>query len=315
MGQKINPTGFRLAVSRNWNSRWYASGRDFPRMLGEDLQVRDFLRRKLRNASVGRILIERPAKNARITIYSARPGVVIGKKGEDIEALKLALQKMMGVPVHVNIDEIRKPELDAQLIADSITQQLEKRIMFRRAMKRAMQNAMRLGAQGIKIMSSGRLNGIEIARTEWYREGRVPLHTLRADIDYGLSEAKTTYGVIGVKVWVYKGETLGRSDAPGTEAVPAPPEREERRPRRPAADRPASPAARPPAAGRRSAPRRPAEPKAESGGPAAAAAPAAEAAAPRDDASKPAIKRVRKVATKSADGKPVDPKADGNKED
>src|ERR1700756_4854496 len=249
MGQKINPTGFRLSVSRNWNSRWYAGGRDFPRMLGEDLQVRDYLRRKLRNASVGRILIERPAKNARITIYSARPGVVIGKKGEDIEALKVALQKMMGVPVHVNIDEIRKPELDAQLIADSITQQLEKRIMFRRAMKRAMQNAMRLGAQGIKIMSSGRLNGIEIARTEWYREGRVPLHTLRADIDYGFSEAKTTYGVIGVKVWIYKGETLGRAEAPGTEAAPPPPEREERRPRRPPGARPAGPGARPPRGG------------------------------------------------------------------
>src|SRR5579864_4822212 len=228
MGQKINPTGFRLSVSHNWNSRWYASGRDFSRMLGEDLKVRDYLRTKLRNASVGRILIERPAKNARITIYSARPGVVIGKKGEDIEALKLTLQKMMGVPVHVNIDEIRKPELDAQLIADSITQQREKRIMFRRAMKRAMQNAMRLGAQGIKIMSSGRLNGIEIARTEWYREGRVPLHTLRADIDYGLSEAKTTYGVIGVKVWVYKGEMLGRGEQPV--AAPAPePERKARR--------------------------------------------------------------------------------------
>ncbi|HEX4583363.1 MAG TPA: 30S ribosomal protein S3 [Burkholderiaceae bacterium] len=316
MGQKINPTGFRLAVSRNWNSRWYASGRDFPRMLGEDLQVREFLRRKLRNASVGRILIERPAKNARITIYSARPGVVIGKKGEDIEALKVALQKMMGVPVHVNIDEIRKPELDAQLIADSITQQLEKRIMFRRAMKRAMQNAMRLGAQGIKIMSSGRLNGIEIARTEWYREGRVPLHTLRADIDYGLSEAKTTYGVIGVKVWVYKGETLGRGEAPGTEAAPPPPEREERRPRRPPADRPAGPAARPPAAGRRPAPRRAAEPRADSGGQSAAPAPAAEAATTSDDgASKPAVKRVRKVATKSADGKPAEPKAEDNKED
>src|SRR5512135_981372 len=206
MGQKINPTGFRLAVTKNWNSRWFATGSEFGRMLGEDLRVREFLRKKLRSASVGRILIERPAKNARITIFSARPGVVIGKKGEDIETLKVSLQKMMGVPVHVNIDEIRKPELDAQLIADSITQQLEKRIMFRRAMKRAMQNAMRLGAQGIKIMSAGRLNGIEIARTEWYREGRVPLHTLRADIDYGFSEAKTTYGVIGVKCWVYKGE-------------------------------------------------------------------------------------------------------------
>ncbi|MEW5880537.1 MAG: 30S ribosomal protein S3, partial [Pseudomonadota bacterium] len=244
MGQKINPTGFRLAVSRNWNSRWFASGPEFARMLGEDLRVREYLKKKLRNASVGRILIERPAKNARITIYSARPGVVIGKKGEDIESLKTELQKMLGVPVHVNIDEIRKPEIDAQLIADSITQQLEKRIMFRRAMKRAMQNAMRLGAQGIKIMSAGRLNGIEIARTEWYREGRVPLHTLRADIDYGLSEAKTTYGVIGVKVWVYKGDTLGRSEAPAAEAVPAP-EREERRVRRPEARPEAKPAGRP----------------------------------------------------------------------
>src|SRR3974390_1231036 len=214
MGQKINPTGFRLAVSRNWNSRWFATGKEFSRMLGEDLEVRDYLRRKLRNASVGRILIERPAKNARITIYSARPGVVIGKKGEDIETLKVQLQKMMGVPVHVNIDEIRKPELDAQLIADSITQQLEKRIMFRRAMKRAMQNAMRLGAQGIKIMSSGRLNGAEIARTEWYREGRVPLHTLRAEIDYGTSEAKTTYGIIGIKVWVFKGEVMSKHEQP-----------------------------------------------------------------------------------------------------
>src|SRR5271166_2848986 len=220
MGQKINPTGFRLSVSRNWNSRWFASGREFSRMLGEDLKVREYLRRKLRSASVGRILIERPAKNARITIFSARPGVVIGKKGEDIESLKVELQKMMGVPVHVNIDEIRKPELDAQLIADSITQQLEKRIMFRRAMKRAMQNAMRLGAQGIKIMSAGRLNGIEIARTEWYREGRVPLHTLRADIDYGTSEAKTTYGVIGIKVWVFKGEVLPHNAEP--QAAPAP---------------------------------------------------------------------------------------------
>jgi len=208
MGQKINPTGFRLAVTRNWASRWFATGPEFPRMLSEDLKVREFLRKKLRSASVGRIVIERPAKNARITIYSARPGVVIGKKGEDIESLKTALQKMLGVPVHVNIEEIRKPELDAQLIADSITQQLEKRIMFRRAMKRAMQNAMRLGAQGIKIMSAGRLNGIEIARTEWYREGRVPLHTLRADIDFGYGVARTAYGIIGVKVWIFKGEIM-----------------------------------------------------------------------------------------------------------
>ena len=296
MGQKINPTGFRLAVSRNWNSRWYAAGDDFGRMLAEDLKVREYLKKKLRAASVGRILIERPAKNARITIFSARPGVVIGKKGEDIENLKVELQKMMGVPVHVNIDEIRKPEVDAQLIADSITQQLEKRIMFRRAMKRAMQNAMRLGAQGIKIMSAGRLNGIEIARTEWYREGRVPLHTLRADIDYGFSEAKTTYGVIGVKVWVYKGDTLGRNDAPVADS-PAP-EREDRRPRRtdrPAGDRPGpgrGPARRPAGTGA-GAPRR-----AEG-----TAAPApATAEAPKDDAAKPAVKRaVRKTAAKTTD--------------
>jgi small subunit ribosomal protein S3 len=206
MGQKINPTGFRLSVNKNWSSRWYATSKNFASMLNEDIKVRDFLKKKLASAAVGRIVIERPAKNARITIYSARPGVVIGKKGEDIEVLKAQLQKLMGVPVHINIEEIRKPETDAQLIADSITAQLEKRVMFRRAMKRAMQNAMRLGAQGIKIMSSGRLNGIEIARTEWYREGRVPLHTLRADIDYATSEALTTYGIIGVKVWIYKGE-------------------------------------------------------------------------------------------------------------
>ncbi len=229
MGQKIHPTGFRLSVSRNWASRWYASNRDFAGMLAEDVKVREFLKEKLKNAAVSRILIERPAKNARITIFSARPGVVIGKKGEDIENLKKELATRLGVPVAVNIEEVRKPEIDAKLIADSITQQLEKRIMFRRAMKRAMQNAMRLGAQGIKIMSSGRLNGIEIARTEWYREGRVPLHTLRADIDYGTSEAKTTYGVIGVKVWVYKGDTLGRGDLPAAE-TPRP--EDERRPRR-----------------------------------------------------------------------------------
>jgi len=212
MGQKIHPTGFRLSVQRNWLSRWYANSSNFATMLNEDIKVREFLHDRLKNASVGRILIERPSKNARITIFSSRPGVVIGKKGEDIEVLRSELQKRMGVPVHVNIEEIRKPELDAQLIADNIAQQLEKRIMFRRAMKRAMQNAMRLGAQGIKIMSSGRLNGIEIARTEWYREGRVPLHTLRADLDYGTSEAKTTYGIIGIKVWIFKGEVLGKNE-------------------------------------------------------------------------------------------------------
>jgi small subunit ribosomal protein S3 len=215
MGQKIHPIGFRLAVNKNWGSRWYANSKNFGAMLNEDLKVRDYLKKKLAHASVGRVVIERPAKDARITIHSARPGVVIGKKGEDIEVLKAELRKMLGVQmVHVNIEEIRKPEIDAQLIADSIAQQLEKRIMFRRAMKRAMQNAMRLGAQGIKIASSGRLNGIEIARNEWYREGRVPLHTLRADIDYGFGEAKTTYGVIGIKVWVYKGETVGKNEQP-----------------------------------------------------------------------------------------------------
>ncbi|MCX7894129.1 MAG: 30S ribosomal protein S3, partial [Burkholderiales bacterium] len=187
MGQKINPTGFRLGFNRGWSSRWYASGRNFAAMLNEDLKVRDYLKKRLAHASVGKVVIERPAKDARITIHSARPGVVIGKKGEDIETLKADLRKLLGVQhVHVNIEEIRKPEVDAQLIADSITQQLEKRIMFRRAMKRAMQNAMRLGAQGIKIMSAGRLNGIEIARTEWYREGRVPLHTLRRARNFAL---------------------------------------------------------------------------------------------------------------------------------
>jgi small subunit ribosomal protein S3 len=234
MGQKIHPAGFRLAVNRNWASRWYANNKNFSSMLLEDVKVRDHLRQKLGHAAVSRVIIERPAKNARITIYSARPGVVIGKKGEDIESLKGELQRMLGVPVHVNIEEVRKPELDAQLIADSIAQQLQKRIMFRRAMKRAITNAMRLGAQGIKIMSAGRLNGIEIARTEWYREGRVPLHTLRADIDYGFAEAKTTYGVIGIKVWVFKGETLAKGEqaAPGATPAAAEPEPPTRRPRK-----------------------------------------------------------------------------------
>ena len=287
MGQKIHPTGFRLAVTRDWASRWYANSKDFAGMLNEDVQVRDFLKAKLKHASVGRVLIERPAKNARVTVFSARPGVVIGKKGEEIDHLRTALQKIMGVPVHVSIEEIRKPELDAQLIADSITQQLEKRIMFRRAMKRAMQNAMRLGALGIKIMSAGRLNGIEIARTEWYREGRVPLHTLRADIDYGTSEAKTTYGVIGVKVWVYKGDTLGRNDLP---AVETPRPDEERRPRgprrdaRPGSDRPAPRGARRPA-GANTAPADGSDKPAEATG---------------ADAPKTAVKRVRKVAAPAA---------------
>lgn len=238
MGQKIHPIGFRLAVNRNWSSRWYANDKAFAGMLGEDIRVREYLKKKLKNASVGRVVIERPAKNARITIYSGRPGVVIGKRGEDIENLKADLQRLMGVPVHVNIEEIRKPETDAQLIADSIAQQLEKRIMFRRAMKRAMQNAMRLGAQGVKIMSAGRLNGIEIARTEWYREGRVPLHTLRAIIDYGTAEAQTTYGIIGIKVWVYKGDMLPNGEMPPEAAVA--PRDDDRRSRRPRGDRPDS---------------------------------------------------------------------------
>lgn len=291
MGQKIHPTGFRLAVSRNWSSRWYANSRDFAGMLNEDIKVRAYLRKKLRNASVGRVLIERPSKNARITIFSARPGVVIGKKGEDIELLKGDLQRMLKVPVHVNIEEIRKPETDAQLIADSITQQLEKRIMFRRAMKRAMQNAMRLGAQGIKIMSAGRLNGAEIARTEWYREGRVPLHTLRADIDYGFSEAETTYGIIGVKVWVYKGDTLGRGDVAAAEKDAAPaPEREDRRPRRPGGPgRPGADRRGPGGPGRG----RPAQ--ADGGAP----APAGDA--PRS----PAVKRVRKAPADGAAAAPA----------
>ncbi len=285
MGQKIHPTGFRLAVSRNWSSRWYAGNKDFAAMLNDDIRVREFLKKRLKNASVGRVLIERPAKNARITIFSARPGVVIGKKGEDIEKLKVELFKMLKVPVHVNIEEIRKPETDAQLVADSITQQLEKRIMFRRAMKRAIQNAMRLGALGIKIMSAGRLNGAEIARTEWYREGRVPLHTLRADVEYGTSEAQTTYGIIGVKVWVYKGDTLGRNDAPqGAEKDAAPPgDREDRRPRRSGPGRPGSGPGAGPGAGRGG--RRKPEP-----------VEAAPATATADAAPKSTVKRVRKVS-------------------
>jgi len=206
MGQKVNPIGFRLAVKKNWSSKWFSNSKNFAGLLLNDIKVRDFLNKKLVNAAVSKIIIERPAKNAKITIYSARPGIVIGKKGEDIETLRSSLQSLMGIPVQLNIEEVRKPEIDATLIAQSIAQQLEKRVMFRRAMKRAMQNAMRLGAQGIKIKSAGRLNGIEIARSEWYREGRVPLHTLRADIDYGVARAQTNYGIIGIKVWVFKGE-------------------------------------------------------------------------------------------------------------
>ena len=216
MGQKINPTGFRLATNKNWSSRWYSNSKNFAVLLNNDIKVREFLNKKLVNAAVSRILIERPAKNAKITIFSARPGIVIGKKGEDIESLRSSIQDLMGIPVQLNIEEVRKPEIDATLVAQSIAQQLEKRVMFRRAMKRAMQNAMRLGAQGIKIMSSGRLNGIEIARSEWYREGRVPLHTLRADVDYGTARAQTQYGIIGVKVWIFKGEIFEDPTQPKT---------------------------------------------------------------------------------------------------
>ena len=208
MGQKVHPTGIRLGIVKKHTSTWYANPKQYAGYLLTDLKVRDFLFEKLKSASVSRIEIERPAENARITIKTARPGIVIGKKGEDVEKLRRDLSQMMGVPVHVNIEEVRKPELDAKLVADSIASQLERRVMFRRAMKRAVQNAMRLGAKGIKVQVSGRLGGAEIARTEWYREGRVPLHTLRADIDYSTARAETTYGTIGVKVWIFKGEIL-----------------------------------------------------------------------------------------------------------
>ena len=206
MGQKVHPTGIRLGIAKDWNSKWYANKGEYAVYLAADLKVREMLRKKLAAAGISKIQIERPAKTARVTIHTARPGVVIGKKGEDIEKLRKEVTDMMGVPTHINVSEVRKPELDAQLVAESIAQQLERRIMFRRAMKRSVGNAMRLGALGIKINVSGRLNGAEIARSEWSREGRVPLHTLRADIDYGTAEAKTQYGIIGVKVWVYKGE-------------------------------------------------------------------------------------------------------------
>jgi small subunit ribosomal protein S3 len=208
MGQKVNPVGLRLGVNRTWDSRWFAAGADYGRLLHEDLRVRAELKKRLYQAGVSRIIIERPHKKCRITIYAARPGVIIGKKGADIEKLRKDVAAITGGEVHLNIVEIRKPEADAQLIAENITSQLERRIAFRRAMKRAMQSAMRLGAKGIRINVSGRLGGAEIARMEWYKEGRVPLHTLRADMDFGFAEAKTTYGIIGVKVWVFKGEVL-----------------------------------------------------------------------------------------------------------
>jgi small subunit ribosomal protein S3 len=213
MGQKVHPTGIRLGFIKDWTSRWYASTKDYAEYLHKDIQLREFLKKRLGHASVSRIQINRPANNAHITIHTARPGLVIGKKGEDIDGLRKTVSAMMGIPVQISVEEIRKPELDAQLVAEGVAQQLEKRIMFRRAMKRAVTNTLRLGAEGVKINVSGRLNGAEIARSEWYREGRVPLHTFRADIDYGFAEAKTTYGVIGVKVWIFKGEVFSPAAA------------------------------------------------------------------------------------------------------
>jgi small subunit ribosomal protein S3 len=215
MGQKVNPLGVRLGITRDWTSRWFADKKQFPVHVHTDFRVREFLKQKLKDASVSRILIERAAKKVNITIQTARPGIVIGKKGEDIEKLRQETAALLGMAVNdvrLNIAEIRKPELDSQLVADSIAQQIEKRVMFRRAMKRAVMSTMRSGALGVKVRVSGRLNGSEIARTEWYREGRIPLHTFRADIDYGLSEARTTYGVIGVKVWIFKGEVFDKAE-------------------------------------------------------------------------------------------------------
>jgi len=208
MGQKVQPNGIRLGIVKDWNAKWFANKGAYAETLASDLKIREFLGKRLANAAVSKIAIDRPAQNLNVTIYTARPGIVIGKKGEDIEKLRFELTRLNGSPVQVAVEEIRKPELDAKLVAENICQQLEKRIMFRRAMKRAVQNSMRLGAEGVKVMLSGRLNGAEIARTEWYREGRVPLHTLRADIDYGTHEALTTYGIIGVKVWIFKGEVF-----------------------------------------------------------------------------------------------------------
>jgi small subunit ribosomal protein S3 len=216
MGQKVHPTGIRLGIVKDWASKWYADTKTFPEYVRNDHEIRVFVKKKLKDASVSRVHIERPAKKANITIHTARPGIVIGKKGEDIEKLRAEVAKKLGMQiadVRINITEVRKPELDAQLVAEGIAQQLERRVMFRRAMKRAVTNTMRVGAEGIKVKVGGRLNGAEIARSEWYREGRVPLHTLRADIDYGLAEAHTTYGVIGVKVWIFKGEVFDKPEA------------------------------------------------------------------------------------------------------
>ena len=228
MGQKVHPIGIRLGITKEWTSRWYADSRLFPEYVEQDHRVREFLRKRLKDASVSRIHIERPAKRANITVHTARPGIVIGKKGEDIEKLRTSVAAMLRMPLHdvrINIAEIRKPELDATLVAEGIAQQLERRVQFRRAMRRAVTNTMRIGAEGIKVRVSGRLNGAEIARSEWYREGRVPLHTFRADIDYGTAEAHTTYGVIGVKVWVFRGEVFDSTEAAQETAdAPRPPQ-------------------------------------------------------------------------------------------
>ena len=229
MGQKVHPTGFRLGIATDWTSKWYAEGKDYAQFLNSDLEIRKYLKEKLSQASVSRIQIDRPARSAFVVIHTARPGIVIGKKGEDVEALRKEIARRMDLNINnvkINIEEIRKPEIDAQLVSESVAQQLERRIMFRRAMKRAVSNAMRLGALGVKINVAGRLNGAEIARSEWYREGRVPLHTLRADIDYGFAEAATTYGIIGIKTWIFKGEVFdleskNQEDLPDTKRASA----------------------------------------------------------------------------------------------
>lgn len=285
MGQKVHPNGIRLGITKPFNSTWYANTKEFADNLHGDFQVRQYLTKELKAASLSRIVIERPAKSIRVTIHTARPGVVIGKKGEDVEKLRKQIASIAGVPAQINIAEVRKPELDSQLVADSISSQLERRVMFRRAMKRAVQNAMRLGAKGIKVEVSGRLGGAEIARTEWYREGRVPLHTLRADIDYATSEAETTYGIIGVKVWVYRGDNLGRDALPAIDQ----PRDEERKPRGGRRDgRDGDRPARRPRAG---------------AGINAAPADGSDKPAEAADAVKTTVKRVRKAAPAAADGK------------
>src|SRR6218665_432399 len=282
MGHKVHPVGIRLGIAKDWNSKWDAGKKQYAGFLAADLKVRDMLRKKLAQAGISKILIERPNNTARVTIHTARPGVVIGKRGEDIEKLRKEVSALMGVPAHINVTEVRKPELDAQLVAESIAQQLERRIMFRRAMKRAVGNAMRLGALGIKVNVAGRLNGIEIARCEWYREGRVPLHTLKADIDYGFSEAHTTYGVIGVKCWVYRGAPLANGEVVTNKPEAA---EDDRRPRRNA--RPGAPGGR----------GRPGDRAPRQGG---APADGGDKPAVAADAPKGAVKRVRKAP--GADG-------------